>query len=193
MKLKSFKGGTLEEQNLPHQNAFDRWIVLCLKKKKNQTTKDGGRKFDFPLTTWASQVLSGKASACQCRRYRFSPWVMKLPWRRKWQPTPVCLPEQRSLVGYSPWGRKTIGHILATKQQIPAREPPSPDTCNEDGLGMGGKLSDEGPLCPTVSVRPSKCLPNTCCSTSRWIAFLGFEVPNPYPEHPLLSLAEDIT
>ena len=33
-----------------------------------------------------------------------------LPWRRKWQPTPVLLPGkfhgQRSLVSYSPWGRK---------------------------------------------------------------------------------------
>ena len=32
------------------------------------------------------------------------------PWRRKWQPTPVLLPGKfhglRSLVGYSPWGRK---------------------------------------------------------------------------------------
>ena len=31
-----------------------------------------------------------------------------IPWRRKWQPTPVLLPGklhgQRSLVGYSPWG-----------------------------------------------------------------------------------------
>ena len=31
-------------------------------------------------------------------------------WRGKWQPTPVLLPGksygQRSLVGYSPWGRK---------------------------------------------------------------------------------------
>ena len=34
----------------------------------------------------------------------------KIPWRRKWQPTPVLLPGEshggRSLVGYSPWGRK---------------------------------------------------------------------------------------
>ena len=34
------------------------------------------------------------------------------PWRRKWQPTPVFLPGeshgQRSLVGYSPWGRKEL-------------------------------------------------------------------------------------
>ena len=41
-------------------------------------------------------------------------WIRSLgwedPWRRAWQPTPVFLPGefhgQRSLVGYSPWGRK---------------------------------------------------------------------------------------
>ena len=40
----------------------------------------------------------------------FDPWVGKIPWRRKWQPTPVLLSEKfhglRSLVGYSPWGHK---------------------------------------------------------------------------------------
>ena len=40
----------------------------------------------------------------------FNPWVRKIPWRRKWQPTPVLLPGKsdgwRSLVGYSPWGYK---------------------------------------------------------------------------------------
>ena len=39
-----------------------------------------------------------------------SPWVGKIPWKRKRQPTPVLLPGkshgQSSLVGYSPWGRK---------------------------------------------------------------------------------------
>ena len=57
--------------------------------------------------------LSGKESACQCRsrrRFGFNPWVGKMPWRRKWQPTPVFLlgesHGQRSLVGYSPWGHK---------------------------------------------------------------------------------------
>ena len=39
-----------------------------------------------------------------------NPWVMKIPWRKKWQPTPVFLPgkshEQRSLEGYSPRGSK---------------------------------------------------------------------------------------
>ena len=40
----------------------------------------------------------------------FDPWVGKILWRRKWQSTPVLLPGkshgQRSLVGYSPWGRE---------------------------------------------------------------------------------------
>ena len=38
----------------------------------------------------------------------FDALVGKIPWRRKWQPTPVFLPRksrgQRGLVGYSPWG-----------------------------------------------------------------------------------------
>ena len=44
------------------------------------------------------------------RRPGFDPWVGKIPWRRKWQPTPVFLPGEshgwRSLVGYSPQGSK---------------------------------------------------------------------------------------
>ena len=38
---------------------------------------------------------SGKESACQCRRckrHRFNPWVVKILWRRKRQPTLVFLP-----------------------------------------------------------------------------------------------------
>ena len=49
----------------------------------------------------------GKESV-QCGRPRFDPWIGKIPWGRKWQPTPVFLPGefhgQRNLVGYSPWG-----------------------------------------------------------------------------------------
>ena len=40
----------------------------------------------------------------------FNPWVGKIPWRRKWQTTPVSLPGkfhgQRRLVGISPRGHK---------------------------------------------------------------------------------------
>ena len=41
---------------------------------------------------------------------RLDPWIKKIPWRRKWQPTPVSLPGkshgQRSLAGYSLWDHK---------------------------------------------------------------------------------------
>ena len=67
--------------------------------------------------TW----LRGKESSCQCGRYRFNPWVRKMPWTRKWQPTPVLLPGeshgQGNLAGYSPQGRKRVGYDSATKQQ----------------------------------------------------------------------------
>ena len=40
----------------------------------------------------------------------FNPWVRKIPWRRKWQPTPIFLPgkshRQRGLEGYRLWGCK---------------------------------------------------------------------------------------
>ena len=52
----------------------------------------------------------GKSTCLQWRRHRFNPWVRKIPWTRKWQPTPVLLPGKfhgwRNLVGYSPWGHK---------------------------------------------------------------------------------------
>ena len=58
---------------------------------------------------------SGKESNCQRRRherYGFDPWVRKIPWSRKWQPTPVFLTGkshgQRSLVGYGPQDRKEL-------------------------------------------------------------------------------------
>ena len=56
---------------------------------------------------------NGKEFTCQCKRSKrrgFNPWVRKISWSRKWQPTLVFLPgkfhEQRSLAGYSSWGCK---------------------------------------------------------------------------------------
>ena len=55
------------------------------------------------IKTW----LSGKESASHCRRHGLNPWVRKIPWRRKWQPTLGFMPGethgQRSLMGYSLW------------------------------------------------------------------------------------------
>ena len=41
----------------------------------------------------------------------FNPWAGKIPWRRKWKPTPVFLPgeshRQRSRMGYRSWVAKS--------------------------------------------------------------------------------------
>ena len=65
---------------------------------------------------------SGKESTCQCRRCGFNPWLRKILWSRKWQPTPVFLPTkfhgQMILAGYSPQGAQsrtqlsTDAHVL---------------------------------------------------------------------------------
>ena len=56
--------------------------------------------------------LSALEATCQCRRHGLDPWVGKIPWRRKWQPTSVFLPGkahgQRRLVGCSLWGHKEL-------------------------------------------------------------------------------------
>ena len=48
------------------------------------------------------------------------PRVRKIPWRGKWQPTPVFLPEksqgQRRLAVYSPWAHKGVRYDVAIKQ-----------------------------------------------------------------------------
>ena len=66
--------------------------------------------------------LRSKETTCQCRRhesFRFNPWKGKMPWRRKWQPTPIFLPEK------IPWteepgrlqsmGPQRTGHNWVTK------------------------------------------------------------------------------
>ena len=60
---------------------------------------------------------SGKELTCQCRRHkrcRFDPWARKIPWRRKWQPTPVFWPGEshgkRSLAGLQSTGSQRVRH-----------------------------------------------------------------------------------
>ena len=59
------------------------------------------------MASWVAQLVR---IHLQCRIPQYDSWVRKIPWRRKWQPTPGFLPGeshgQRSLVGYSPRGHK---------------------------------------------------------------------------------------
>ena len=71
------------------------------------------------LSGWCN----GEESACQSRRFRrqgFDLGVGKIPWKRKWHPTPVFLlgksSGMRSLVAYSPGGCKRVRHDSVTKQ-----------------------------------------------------------------------------
>ena len=61
---------------------------------------------------WAFPGDSDHRVCLQCGTSGFNPWVGKIPWRRKWQPTPVFLPGKshgwRSLAGYIPWGCKEL-------------------------------------------------------------------------------------
>ena len=68
------------------------------------------------LQGWFPRWHSVKESACQCREYRrckFHPWVGKIPWRKKWQLTPVFIlawgiPRTEELVGYRSRGCKEL-------------------------------------------------------------------------------------
>ena len=87
--------------------------------------------------------FSGKESTYQCSVCGFDSWVRKIPRRRKWQPTPVFLPEKshgwRRLLSYSPWGHKRVGHDWMTKH-------PHPLTNNACVYRPG--LTDNGALRP---------------------------------------------
>ena len=72
-------------------------------------TKHKERKKVFPGGS------DGKASTCH-------PLVGKIPWRRKWQPTPGLLSRKfrgcRSLVGYSPWGLKESHNLNTITEDV---------------------------------------------------------------------------
>ena len=78
-------------------------------------TRLSNTSFTFlPFTTFSSRT-SFYSPAQMVKRLptmwtHIQSLVGKIPWRGKWQPTPVLLPGKshgwRSLVGYSPWGRK---------------------------------------------------------------------------------------
>ena len=106
---------------------FEEFIIWLDVGNKNEIgIKDDPRDIilstrkDFPGST------VGKESICQCRRRKrggFGPWVGKIPWSRKWQPTPVFLPGkfhgQRSQVGYCPWvykGSDTTEHTCTHQE-----------------------------------------------------------------------------
>ena len=82
------------------------------------------KKHACPITRASHAALVvRKNSPYQCRRCmrrEFSPWIMKIPWRRASQPTPVFFPEeshgQRSLEDYSSQGHQGSEMTEATQK-----------------------------------------------------------------------------
>ena len=69
-------------------------------------------------SVWASYVAQ-MVKNLQHTRGGFHPWVWKIPWRRKWQPTPVFLPGEshgwRRLADYSPLDDKELDMTEVTE------------------------------------------------------------------------------
>ena len=102
-------------------------------KEEKWTTEDEMARWHHRLNAheygWTPGVGDGQGGLACCNswgsksRTQLSDWTElnwsesiprsgKIPWKRKWQPTPVFLPGkshgQRSLAEYSPWGRKEL-------------------------------------------------------------------------------------
>ena len=106
---------------LPYMNHFDFPLGWDVERTGRQGWTASracsyGSKF---LTLFLVLVIKNPPGNAEViKRHGFNPWVRKIPWRRKWQPTPVFLPGkshgQRSLVGYSPQDHKELDVTEAT-------------------------------------------------------------------------------
>ena len=109
-------------------------VLASYKDMKRIAFKPHGRDLWWPISGVRRNILSGsnscsglpwwlsgKESACKCRRLGFNPWFREIPWRRKRQPTPVFLtrksPRKEEPGGLQSMGLQRVGHNLATEQQ----------------------------------------------------------------------------
>ena len=96
---------------------------------------------------------------------RAQSWAGKTPWRRAWQPTPAFFPGefygQRSLVGYSPWSRKKVGHNWATNTF----------TREVGYLWMGGEHLVDTQCTVSIRTRDS-ALQEIKCTLSVWLSWI---------------------
>ena len=104
--------------------SYDLWSPLCLKLWTNgeeMVNTAGPKGSELYFLDW-KEVTQWLSIHLQCRRQKRrepDPWDRKIPWRRKWQPTPPFFPGeshgQRSLTGYNPQGCKDSDTNEATE------------------------------------------------------------------------------
>ena len=104
----------------------DNWTYICTCKLKQSVNVHHAKL----LVLYCNQCINSDLGfpvdlmvkiCLPSRRCGFHPWVNKIPWKRKWQLTPVFLPRkshgQGILLGYSPWVCKRVRCDSVTKQQ----------------------------------------------------------------------------
>ena len=107
----------------PHEINVNKWDKCFSQYQELQPTRLL-RPWDFSRQEYWSGVplpsppygASGKEPTCQSRRHKrhgYDPWVRKIPWRRKWQSTLICLPGK----SHGQWRLAAIVHGV-TKSQI---------------------------------------------------------------------------
>ena len=98
-KLSLYPGNSSSSSSPPPALAPTLYIFLWIQLPKYSASPQGDR--GFPSGSVGKNLPVTQET-------QFDPWIRKIPWRRKWPPTPVFSPReshgQRSLVGYSPWG-----------------------------------------------------------------------------------------
>ena len=126
------------------------------------------------LQLWLPWWLRRYSVCLQCGRPGFNPWVQKIPWRRKWPSTPALLTGKshgrRSLVGYSPWGRKESDtterlhfHFHLSKQ----------------GAGSAGSIPGQGgKIPPVLSLKRENIKQKEHCFTNRRQPLEMFHIKN---------------
>ena len=125
-----------------------------------------------------------KEPPCQSRRHNrhaFEPWVKKIPWRRKWQPTPVFLPGESqgwgNLLGCHLWGRTESDTKAQPRGATP--RPRSGGAAERRYQASEVRGRDERSY-PTFKVRgggleeiPDPCLENLRVGGAWWAAIYG--------------------
>ena len=89
---------------------IDREAGVLQSMELQRVRRDWTNELNWMKESGLPKWLRGKESASQCRRPGFDLWVGKISWRRKWQHTPVFLPEESH-------GQEEPGRLQSTESQ----------------------------------------------------------------------------
>ena len=96
-----------------HTRETEKQVLHCRATHANGNSLAPGRLGAVRYTGDRAPLVAEKVKTLPALQEPWiDPWVRKIPWRRKWQPTPAFLPGeshgQRSLAGYGPLGPKEL-------------------------------------------------------------------------------------